>query len=89
TARRWQQSGPSRLNQLGVPAGVADWMRRVRRFWAGPAVPAGGEEWPLYYHHHAPEVLAEIRRALQQFDTPEQPRSTVPACRSAVTIAAG
>ena len=61
---------PGRLEQLRLPAGAVDLLRRARRALLGPAVPPGGEEWPLFYRHHTPEVLGHIRRALDALDRP-------------------
>ena len=47
------RSGASgRLERLGVPPAIVDLLRRVRRRTLGPAVPPGGEEWPLYHRSH-------------------------------------
>lgn len=62
-------SSTSRLEQWGLPAGLTDRIRRFRRFCFGAAVPAGGEEWPLYYRHHSEAVLNEISIALKDWDT--------------------
>jgi glycosyltransferase involved in cell wall biosynthesis len=60
--------GPAgRLDRLGVPAGMIDAFRRLRRSIA-PVVKAGGEEWPLYRRHHSPQRLAEIATACGRLD---------------------
>jgi glycosyltransferase involved in cell wall biosynthesis len=64
------QHAAGRLERLGLPAGMTDALRRARRAVFGPAVQAGGVEWPLYYRTHAPAELEEIRRALRQLDVP-------------------
>jgi hypothetical protein len=40
----------------------------MRRATLGPAVPAGGEEWPLHYGHHPAATLASIRSAIERID---------------------
>ncbi|AIE74667.1 MULTISPECIES: glycosyltransferase family 4 protein [unclassified Synechocystis] len=57
-----------RLDRLGVPAGVIDGVRRLRRSLIGSLVPAGGEEWPLFYRHHSESLLKEISAALKELD---------------------
>lgn len=59
---------PGRLDRLGVPAGAVDGLRRLRRAVLGPAVAAGGIEWPLYNHHHSSAELESIREALLRID---------------------
>ena len=56
------------LDRLGFPPAVSDIVRRARRALMGPAVPPGGEEWPLYYRHHSPETLESVREALAALD---------------------
>lgn len=64
------ESGTGFLDRLGLPLGVVDAMRRARRSVLGSAVPAGGEEWPLYYRHHSAALLAEIEASLKALDVP-------------------
>jgi glycosyltransferase involved in cell wall biosynthesis len=64
-------SGSSRLEQLGISASVVDVLRRVRRATLGPAVPAGGEEWPLFLRHHSEETLAGVTQAIRSLDVRE------------------
>ncbi|CAK9099715.1 N-acetyl-alpha-D-glucosaminyl L-malate synthase (GlcNAc-Mal synthase) (L-malic acid glycosyltransferase BshA), partial [Durusdinium trenchii] len=52
-----------RLDRLHVPAACTDAVRRLRRLLVGPAVPPGGEEWPLFHRHHSPDRLREIEEA--------------------------
>jgi glycosyltransferase involved in cell wall biosynthesis len=61
---------PGRLESLGLPPGLVDSVRRLRRAVLGPAVQAGGEEWPLFHRGHSPELLAQIGRALEALDRP-------------------
>jgi glycosyltransferase involved in cell wall biosynthesis len=69
------------LDRLGVPAAAVDFLRRMRRAAFGPSVPAGGEEWPLHYQHHASEALDSIRSAIGRIDVAAtdraEPASTV------------
>ncbi|GHC05648.1 hypothetical protein GCM10010080_19390 [Thermomonas carbonis] len=57
-----------RLERLGVSTGMVDRLRRLRRAVLGPAVPAGGEEWPLFHRFHKAEQLAAIREELLRID---------------------
>lgn len=59
------------LDRLGVPGAVTDALRRARRFVAGPAITAGGEEWPLHYRHHDAARLASVRQAIASLDVPD------------------
>jgi glycosyltransferase involved in cell wall biosynthesis len=63
--------GPAsgRLERWGVPPGLVDLLRRMRRATLGPAVMPGGEEWPLFHRSHSPELLAEIGRAIDSLET--------------------
>jgi glycosyltransferase involved in cell wall biosynthesis len=70
-----------RLDRWGVPSTLKDWIRRARRQVMGPAVPSGGEEWPLYYHGHAPGRLVEIKRTLQELERAAEIAATGAACR--------
>jgi hypothetical protein len=60
-----------RLEQLGMPPGIIDGLRRLRRFVLGSPIPTGGEEWPLFYRHHPESLLQEISSALQVLDSAE------------------
>lgn len=64
---------PGRLERLGVPAAAVDALRRLRRATLGPAVPAGGVEWPLYHRSHGAAELDAIRDALLRIDAPVAP----------------
>jgi glycosyltransferase involved in cell wall biosynthesis len=65
-----------RLERLGIPAGMIDAMRRLRRRLLGPAVQGGGEEWPLYYRIHSPALLAEVKAAIERLETRAAPAAT-------------
>lgn len=56
------------LDRIGIPAGLSDVVRRTRRTILGSSVPAGGEEWPLYYRHHDAATLDAIQTAINQMD---------------------
>ncbi len=58
------------LDRLGLPASLIDLSRRGRRWLRGPAVAAGGEEWPLFHRHHSETTLAAVRDALNDLDRP-------------------
>jgi len=60
--------GTGRLERLGLPAGAIDMLRRLRRATLGPAVPPGGEEWPLFHRVHTADELDAIREALVRID---------------------
>jgi glycosyltransferase involved in cell wall biosynthesis len=62
-----QQVG--RLELLGLSPGIVDGARRLRRSLLGPAVPVGGEEWPLFYRMHAPSVLSEVTAAIERLES--------------------
>lgn len=49
-----------RMDRLGVPPGVADVVRRLRRSIFGVSIPPGGEEWPLYRRTHPVDRLSRI-----------------------------
>ncbi|MCE7930728.1 MAG: glycosyltransferase [Xanthomonadales bacterium PRO6] len=53
-----------RLERLGVPDGLIDGLRRLRRATLGAAVPPGGEEWPLFHRGHSADTVADIQSAL-------------------------
>ena len=55
-----------RLNRLGIPEAIIDLFRRMRRKLLGPAVPAGGTEWPLHNIHYAESELNEITAACER-----------------------
>jgi glycosyltransferase involved in cell wall biosynthesis len=61
---------PGRLERLGFPPAAVDGLRRIRRALLGPAVNAGGEEWPLYHRVHSPEALESITATLERIDRP-------------------
>ncbi len=54
---------PGRLDRLGVPTGMTDLFRRMRRRLIGPSVPPGGTEWPLYNDQYSADELAQITTA--------------------------
>lgn len=62
---------PGRLERWGVSPATADLFRRARRATLGPAVLPGGEEWPLFYRNHSPELLAEIQKAIRSVESSE------------------
>lgn len=76
------ESAGGRLDRLGMPRGITDTLRRVRRAVLGPAVPAGGEEWPLFHRHHAPAELEEIHRIILELDVPPSENDNEAACQT-------
>lgn len=50
----------SRLTRMGLPNFLVDQIRRSRRKLFGPAIPPGGEEWPLFHRNHQDSLLTEI-----------------------------
>ncbi|GAB5442276.1 MAG: hypothetical protein Fues2KO_26250 [Fuerstiella sp.] len=56
---------------MGVPGGLIDSLRRVRRRVFGFRVPPGGEEWPLYRKNYSADRLAAIEHAIQMLDSAE------------------
>jgi len=65
-----RSSSQGRLEGLGVPRGMIDALRRLRRALLGPAVSAGGEEWPLFHRHHSRDALDATVRAIEALDRP-------------------
>lgn len=65
-----QSGGLGLLDRIGVPAELSDLVRRARRALLGPAVAAGGEEWPLFHRHHSDTMLAAVEHALKTYDVP-------------------
>lgn len=57
-----------RLQRIGLSGAMVDRLRRLRRTVLGPAVPAGGEEWPLFHRSHTREQLDAIRDELLRID---------------------
>lgn len=57
-----------RLDQLRVPAGIIDLLRRIKRKWLGVSIPAGGIEWPLYNTHYSAKQLKEVVVACQEIE---------------------
>ncbi|HMP72057.1 MAG TPA: glycosyltransferase family 4 protein [Kiritimatiellia bacterium] len=62
-----------RLDRLRLPPALIDHARRLRRKLAGPTLPPGGEEWPLYRTHHHPERLAAIEARCLALDQTAPP----------------
>jgi glycosyltransferase involved in cell wall biosynthesis len=63
-----ERAPAGRLERIGLPPGLVDGVRRLRRKLLGPAVPLGGEEWPLYYRMHSPALLAEVTAAIERLE---------------------
>lgn len=58
-----------RLDRLGVPRGVVEFLRRSRRAILGSPVPPGGEEWPLFSRLHPAERLECIHRQCMELES--------------------
>lgn len=58
------------LERIGLPPGIIDGLRRLRRQLLGPAVAAGGEEWPLFHRWHSASQLDAVREAILRLDAP-------------------
>jgi glycosyltransferase involved in cell wall biosynthesis len=58
------------LDRLGIPAGITDAARRLRRYCFGvPSAMIGGEEWPLINKDYEPELLKKIELRSKQLDS--------------------
>jgi glycosyltransferase involved in cell wall biosynthesis len=58
-----------RLDRLGVPAGLKEWVRGVRTRVIGvPEALKGGEEWPWIGTGHSADHLAEIAQVARRLD---------------------
>lgn len=69
---------PGRLERLGLSGGAVDLLRRLRRATLGPAVPVGGEEWPLFHRFHSAGEIDAIRDALLRIDGTATPVAPEP-----------
>lgn len=58
------------LESLKVPSFLIDFLRRSRRFVFGSAVPAGGEEWPLFRRVYSDECLHQVAQTCADLDQP-------------------
>lgn len=67
-------SPQGRLEGWGVPPGVTDSLRRMRRALLGPATQAGGEEWPLFNRSHPARILAEVRNEMERIEGEQRQR---------------
>jgi glycosyltransferase involved in cell wall biosynthesis len=70
--RTVDKSRQSRLAAFGTPPALIDRLQRARRFILGPAVPPGGEEWPLFHRTHTVARLNEIAAACRRLDANDQ-----------------
>jgi len=64
-----EEGSQSRLDRLGAPPALTDWLRRIRRAALGPAVAPGGVEWPLFYRSHSRAELEAIDTELLRLDS--------------------